>query len=174
MHQSIYFDLPPIRYGAAQLENEKEMDSLTSVCCESDLPLLLHCNEPVGHYYPGKTDTSLRQIETFVTNNPKLKIILAHLGGGLLFYETMSEIKEKFINVYYDTAAVPFLYDERIYRTIGALGLCEKILFGSDFPLLSPSHYMSAIEAGGLTEKEKQGILGENARFLINLKLDNK
>jgi len=152
------------------LEDTAQMKSLTETCLEFSLPLLLHANEPVGHYYPGKTDVSLRQMETFVTDNPELKIILAHWGGGLLFYETMVEIKEKFRNVYYDTAATPFLYDSRIYRAAKALGLCEKILFGSDFPLLAPSRYLPALEESGLGPEEKNLILTGNAQRLLGKK----
>jgi predicted TIM-barrel fold metal-dependent hydrolase len=149
------------------LENERETADITGVCVEFGLPLLLHVNEPVGHYYPGKTDAGFRQLETFITNNPELKIVLAHWGGGLFLYETMSEIREKFRNVYYDTAAMPFLYDERIYRAAKALGLCGKILFGSDFPLLPHSRYFAALDKSGLSAEEKQLVLGGNARRLL-------
>ena len=151
------------------LDDEKQTAVICGACKELGLPLLIHTNEPVGHFYPGKTDVSLRQIETFVANNPSLKIILAHFGGGLMFYETMSEIKEKFRNVYYDTAASPFLYDARIYRAAKALGLCEKILFGSDFPLLAPSRYLAAVEESGLSAEDKNLIFCENARLLLGL-----
>jgi uncharacterized protein len=150
-------------------ENEKETALITDICVELDIPLLLHANEPVGHLYPGKTDVPLKQLETFVTNNPELKIVLAHWGGGLIFYETMGEIKEKFRNVYYDTAATPFLYDERIYNIAKTMGLCEKILFGSDFPLLRHSRYITAIEKSGLSTEEIQLILGGNAKKLLKM-----
>jgi predicted TIM-barrel fold metal-dependent hydrolase len=71
--------------------------------------------------------------------------------------------------VYYDTAAAPFLYDSRVYRAAKALGLCEKILFGSDFPLLPPSRYLSALEESGLCPEEKQLILGGNASKLLGI-----
>jgi uncharacterized protein len=150
--------------------NEKETGEITRICGELDIPLLLHANEPVGHFYPGKTDVTLKQLELFVTNNPALKIILAHWGGGIFFYETMGEIKEKFKKVYYDTAATPFLYNERIYSIAKTMGLCEKILFGSDFPLLQHSCYISALEKSGLSTEEKQLILGENAKNLLKIK----
>jgi len=151
------------------LEDKKETAFVTGACKELGIPLLLHANEPVGHFYAGKTDVTLWQIETFVTNNPGLDIVLAHWGGGIFLYEAMNELKEKFRNVYYDTAATPFLYDERIYRTAKALGLCEKILFGSDFPLLPHSRYLSALEKSGLLPVEKQHILGKNAKKLLKI-----
>jgi predicted TIM-barrel fold metal-dependent hydrolase len=151
------------------IDNEKETRALTNACIERDIPLMLHVNEPVGHYYTGKNNIPLQKIERFIHNSQGLKVILAHWGGGLFFYETMPELRKKFRNVYYDTAATPFLYDERIYRAAQALGICEKILFGSDFPLLPQSRYLDALEKSGLTPQEKLQILGTNARKLLNL-----
>jgi predicted TIM-barrel fold metal-dependent hydrolase len=151
------------------LVNEKETSALTGACKELGLPILLHTNETVGHDYPGKTDVQMRDIEKFILNNPELKIILAHWGGGILFYETMKEIKKSFRNVYYDTAITPYLFDERIYRAAKALGLCEKIIFGSDFPILPPSRYLKGLEISGLSEEEKSQILGKNAQKLLAL-----
>ncbi|MCL2174780.1 MAG: amidohydrolase [Treponema sp.] len=150
-----------------ELENKKQTDLFCGVCKERNMPLLLHANEPVGHYYPGKTNISMKQIESFVENNQGLKIILAHFGGGIFLFETMKELKEKFINVYYDTAAAPFLYDMRIYNTVKALGICQKFLFASDFPLLPHERYFDGPEKSGLTDEEKRLILGENAQKLL-------
>jgi predicted TIM-barrel fold metal-dependent hydrolase len=151
------------------IDNENETKDLSRACKEFDLPILLHANEPVGHNYTGKTDVSLKQLETFVVNNSDLKIILAHWGGGILFYELMNEVRESFRNVYYDTAAAPFLYDSRIYRVAKALDLCERILFGSDFPLLPQSRYMDALENSVLSAEDKRLILGENAGRLLRI-----
>ena len=151
------------------LDIKKETDAVTSICKELDIPVMLHANEPVGHLYPGKTNVTLKQLETFIVNNPELKIILAHFGGGLFFYETMNEVKESFINVFYDTAISPFLYNSKIYNVIKTLALCDKILFGSDFPILKPSRYFSDIENSGLSEDEKQLIYAENAKRLLGL-----
>jgi predicted TIM-barrel fold metal-dependent hydrolase len=121
--------------------------AFTGVCAERGIPVLVHANEPVGHYYPGKTDTTLRQLELFVEHSPDNDIILAHWGGGLLFYEAMPEIRRKFARVFYDCAASPFLYDSRIYETARQLGLESKILFGSDYPLISISRYTTELGA---------------------------
>ena len=147
------------------IDDERQTCNFTQVCAERDLPVIIHVNEPVGHFYPGKIDTQLRQIERFIETNPNLCIVLSHLGGGLLFYEAMPELKEKFRNVYYDTAAVPLLYRPDVYRAAAALGLGEKIIFGSDFPLLPISRYLPDFES--LPETERGLILGGNAARLI-------
>ncbi|MDR0322663.1 MAG: amidohydrolase family protein [Treponema sp.] len=151
------------------IDNKKETAPLISACLERDMPLIVHVNEPVGHYYHGKSDIPLKKIEKFIENSMGAKIVLAHWGGGIFLYETMKEIKEKFTNVYYDIAATPFLYDERIYNSAKALGLCEKILFASDFPLLPQSRYMEGLEKSNLSAEEKRLILSENAKRLLGL-----
>ena len=148
-------------------ENAKEAKAFTGACTELGLPVLIHAAEPVGHFYPGKTGSALQQLEKFIEANPGLAIVLAHWGGGLFFYEAMPELREKFRNVYYDTAATPYLYDARIYRVAQALGLCKKILFGSDFPLLRSSQYAGALEESGLSADEQMLITGGNAQKLL-------
>ena len=150
-----------------EIGDKKASSALAGACVERNLPVLIHANEPVGHAYAGKTNTSLREFERFIENNPGLTIVLAHWGGGLFFYETMPELREKCRNVYYDTAATIFLYEPRIYRAAAALGLTEKILFGSDFPLLPPARYLQSIAESGLPPEERDLILGGNARRLL-------
>ena len=154
----------PVGQGFA-IDNKKETCVLTGACIERDLPLIVHTNEPVGHPYIGKNDVGLQQIERFIAHSQGLKAILAHWGGGLLFYEAMPELREQFRTVYYDTAATPFLYSADIYRAALALGLGEKIIFGSDFPLLSPSRYLPALQT--LSDDERDRILFGNAQRLL-------
>ena len=46
------------------------------------------------------------------------------------------EVKGVLQNVWFDTAASPFLYQPEMYRVAGEAVGFDKILFGSDFPLL--------------------------------------
>jgi predicted TIM-barrel fold metal-dependent hydrolase len=149
------------------IEDEKDTRLFAGVCEERGLPVLIHTNEPVGHYYPGKTNTTLGQLEQFLEHHPELTVIFAHWGGGLLFYEMMPDIRRKCKNLYYDNAASVFLYDPRIYAAACALGLQERILFGSDFPLLSPARYKESIEKSGISEEHKALLLGGNGEKLL-------
>jgi predicted TIM-barrel fold metal-dependent hydrolase len=157
-------------YPAGQgfrIEEAEDTSAFVHACRERDLPVLVHANEPVGHYYTGKTNTTLRQLESFIENSLGLTIILAHWGGGLLFYEMMPEMRKKCRDVYYDTAASIYLYDSRIFKIACAMGIQEKLLFGSDFPLLSPGRYMAAIEKSGIPEQDRELLLGANAERLL-------
>ncbi len=138
-------------------------------CCKSyNMPILIHTNEPIGHNYIGKTKTSLTEVTSFINNFKNQPIILAHFGGGIFIYELMKEVKESFKNVYYDTAASLFLYDKSIYKTVKEIGILEKVLFGSDFPLVSPSRYDKLIEESGLDESDINQIYHLNIKRLFD------
>ena len=145
-----------------------EAGELASICSERKLVLLLHINEAVGHYYAGKGDVSIEEAAAFAAKYPQLNIIYAHWGGGLLFYELMPELKEQLQNVYYDTAASPFLYDKNIYRVAREIGILHKILLGTDYPLISPRRYLRELQETGLTAQEVEMVTGGNAARLFS------
>lgn len=132
--------------------------------------VLIHSNEPVGHSYPGKAPMTLGQIDHLLKRYPDNRIVLAHWGGGFPFYALMKkEVKEVLKNVWFDTAASPYLYDSRVYRVVGDCVGFDKILFGSDYPLLSPLRYIQEMEDAGLSPPEMDQILGKNAAALLHL-----
>ncbi len=143
---------------------------LMEICHDRDLPFLIHTNEPVGHIYPGKTPNTLKQIYNLVNRFSKNKIVLAHWGGGIFFFNLLKkDVKESLKNVYFDTAASPFLYHPEIYRYAVEIAGVNKILFGSDFPLLKPARYFKELENAGLTRAQIDAISGLNAAKLLKL-----
>ncbi len=143
---------------------------LMDQCRERGLPLMIHANEPVGHSYPGKAPMTLAQLYALVRCFPQNRIVLAHWGGGLFFYRLLrKEVKDALANVWFDTAASPFLYDPAIYPLAARIAGPERILFGSDFPLLPPGRYFKEMAESGLTETQRALICGDNARELLGL-----
>ena len=126
------------------------------------IPLLLHTNETIGHSYPGKGRTPLERFYELILSFPDLPVILGHWGGGLPFYELMPEVAKGMTNVYYDTAASPFIYSKKIYAIVSQIVGVEKIFFGTDFPLISPRRYFKELEESGLSRRGQQKILGLN------------
>jgi predicted TIM-barrel fold metal-dependent hydrolase len=140
------------------------------ICRDRGRPVLIHTNEPVGHAYPGKTPNTLAQIYRMVKRFAANTIVLAHWGGGLFFFNLLKkEVKEQLGNVYFDTAASPFLYSPEIYRIAIQLAGAQKILFGSDYPLLAPVRYFKELEEANLTDAEREQICGLNAARLLRL-----
>jgi len=148
--------------------DEKLMKPLMDRLTELDMVLSLHVSEPVGHEYPGKGGNTPDIVYRFIVAFKKLKIILAHLGGGLPFYGLMPEVGEALSNAWYDTAAVPFLYKPYVYRVVTEIS-GGRILFGSDWPLLSPQRVINHIRESGLGPAEVNDMLGGNAGRLFNL-----
>lgn len=148
----------------------ESLDATMAECREKGLPVLIHANEPVGHVYAGKTKATLSQIESLVKRYPENKIVLAHWGGGIFFFSLMKkQVKETLQNVWFDTAASPFLYEPGIYRVAMDIIGPEKILFGSDFPLLRPKRGLQEMETAGVRPKERALIQGGNAAGLLKL-----
>lgn len=148
-----------------------QLDPVMDVCMKaSNLPVMIHTNETVGHKYPGKTPNTLEQIYKLAQHFPDNKIVLAHWGGGIFFYNLLKkEAKSVMKNIWYDTAASPFLYDSAIYRVVRETGLMDKILMGTDYPLLKPSRYYKDINNSGISKEEKEKIMGKNAMILMEL-----
>ena len=134
------------------------------------LLVLSHCSEPVGHIYPGKGDVSLADIVVFLTAFPDVLFIAAHWGGGLPFYSLMPEIQRVTANVWYDTAATPFLYRDTIFPVATQLVGADRILFASDYGLLSQQRVIAHIREAGMDAEMVARVLGENAQTLLRLR----
>ena len=87
------------------------------------------------------------------------KWICAHWGGGLPLYSLNRRGARALRNVWFDTAASPLLYDARVWTVLANLLGPEKILFGSDFPLiLYPRRETEPSWAGLLAEFRDSGL----------------
>ena len=154
--------------------SEAGLDALAPImdlCRQRDLPVMIHTNEPVGHVYPGKSPNTLAQIYALAGRFRDNRIILAHWGGGIFFYSLMKkEVREVLGNIWFDTAASPYLYDSRVYRVAIDLVGKEKLLFGSDFPLLGARRYFEEMRVAGLSAEEMAAVCGENAARLFGLR----
>jgi len=144
-------------------------EPLVTIVEEKGVPLLLHVNEPVGHTYPGKVTIDFKALQDFIASHSELSIILAHWGGGFFFFELMPEIKKITKNVFYDTAASPLLYHQQIFEVALKIVGEDRILFGSDFPLLTPRKYFKEMEMAIASENILKQIKGGNARRLFGL-----
>ncbi len=134
-----------------------------------DLLLLFHASEPVGHVYPGKAGLPVDQLYRFIADFPGVTTIAAHWGGGLPFYALMPEVRTELDRAYFDTAATSLLYGPEVYaRTIDLVG-AERILFGSDFPLVSQERALQELNEAPIDDEARALILGENARRLLRL-----
>ncbi len=151
------------------LDNSDLLDPLVDFIKKNNAVFSIHASEPVGHEYKGKGNVTPGRLYTFVKHYPDLQIILAHFGGGLPFYELMPEVRSILGNVYYDTAAAPFLYGPGVYTTVNGICGSRKLLYGTDWPLLDQSRVLLHIASGSLSQADSKAILYQNAVHLFQL-----
>ena len=151
------------------LGDEEVMNPFIEVITRHNLILLTHASEPVGHEYPGKGGITPDILYQIITSFPDLTLVCAHWGGGLPFYALMPEVKKAMSNVFFDTAASPFLYSPQIYNQVAQLVGADKILFGSDYPLLAQSRLLKEIRSLDLPEETERLILSGNAQRLLGI-----
>ncbi|MDP4609593.1 MAG: amidohydrolase family protein [Opitutales bacterium] len=153
--------------------------ALAEWCVKNNWLVNLHATEAAGHDHPGSIETPLKDFVRKAEAHPDLKIILAHWGGGLPFFEANPRLRKSLKNVYYDTAASPLLYEPTVFRSvIDAVG-SDKVLYGSDFPLrvyprqqkqAQMQHFLDSIrDEAGLSEKELEAILHGNIERLLKV-----
>jgi len=151
------------------LTEQDIMEPVIEVIRRHRLILLAHASEPVGHQYQGKGIVTPDVLYPFITTFPDVTLVCAHWGGGLPFYALMPEVKKAMSNVYFDSAASPLLYSPEIYNQVVHLVGADKILFGSDYPLLTQSRLLKEIGSLDLPQETKTLILSGNAQRLLGI-----
>jgi predicted TIM-barrel fold metal-dependent hydrolase len=135
-----------------------------------DLPVLIHTSEPVGHMYPGKGMATPDRLLTSLAVFPEVRFVMAHWGGGLPFYELMPEVRALTRNVVYDSAASTYLYDFSIFPLLEQVAGPERLLYGSDFPVLAQGRFLQRVLESGLSDDAMPAVLANNARRVFRLK----
>ena len=135
-----------------------------------DMVLEIHS----GRFPNSRTDDPLyaapERIMNVVRRFPRLKVIALHLGGFYMLDEAERDLIGR-DNVLIDTTWPPSLREvasETLTTIINKHG-SHKVCFGTDFPLASQVADAEYLLGLPLSDSDKEGILGENARALIGL-----
>jgi predicted TIM-barrel fold metal-dependent hydrolase len=144
------------------------MAPIVEVTLDRDMILLTHCSEPVGHLYPGKGTVTPDEVIRFARLFPEATLVCAHWGGGTIFYELMPEVSRIMCNVYYDTAASLFLYQDDIF-SLAARWAPGKVLFATDYPLLTPGSLIRRMRAARMPTATYRRMLGGNAWRILKI-----
>lgn len=166
-------------YGQGISFEDPNFLTIVEACIDANLVLNLHVSEEVGHFYLGKSTTRLLDYYHLAYRYPELKLVLAHWGGGLFFYEIMPEVRRTLKNVYYDTATTPLLYPtQSIFNVALQCVSHKKLLYGSDYPLIvyprkqkEPDfwQFLNEIKELGLPEDVYEDVMGKNAARLFGM-----
>ncbi len=130
---------------------------MLEVVAELRIPILMH---------PPAVNDCLEVVRT----HPKISFILAHLGSFASrdWREHLRAIEaaKDLPNLYLETSSVVFFpYLERAARELPA----EKLLFGSDGPLVDPRVELGKVRLLKLPAAKEQLVLGGNIRRLLGI-----
>lgn len=130
---------------------------MVETAAELKIPILFH---------PPNVDDSLQVIQSY----PQVSFILAHLGcfASRSWKEHVRAIEasKRLANLYLDTSSVVFFdYLQRAAAELPA----EKLIFGSDGPLVNSQVELYKIRLLKLPKEKEQLILGGNITRLLNI-----
>ena len=145
------------------------MAPLVEAAVRLGMPILTHASEPVGHLYAGKGHTTPEVLCRFIDSFPDATLICAHWGGGLPFYALMPEVAQALQRVFFDTAASPFLYRPEVFPVVVGLVGEDKVLLGTDYPLMQQNRLVRQVIEAPLSDEAKEGILYNNAARLLGI-----
>ena len=137
---------------------DKKMYPVYDLISDLGLPVVIHTG-----FDPFSPDQILKVRADF----PKLRLILAHLGG-YLDWDAAEELlagKGMPMDTALATAGLPPEQAVRIIRKNGA----ENVFLGSDSPWATTAHALDYLLKLPLTDREKELIMGENAARLLGL-----
>ena len=153
--------------------NDRAHYPLYEVAAELGLPVVFHTGQTgIGAGLPGGRGIKLRHsdpmlIDDVAADHPTLTIVLAH--PSVPWQDAAISIATHKANVYIDLSGwSPKYFPPQLVRAANGL-LKRKVLFGSDFPVLTPDRWMADFAGLEIKPEVRSLILKENAVTLLRL-----
>ena len=158
--------------------NGEDGDQLAGLAMRYGFILLFHVTEPVGHEYPGKQGLRLESFYRFAIKHPELKLVGAHLAGGLPFFrDFVGEMGKLGHDTFIDTAAWHMIYRSKsaVWQYVVQTFDSRRTLFGSDFPLVTQASALKQIEmySKSWSKATLSRVFGKHAARLLGLDRDD-
>jgi predicted TIM-barrel fold metal-dependent hydrolase len=136
-------------------------------CCDLGVPF---CTQ-VGHtgpMMPSEVGRPIPYIDQVALDFPELGLVCGHIGYP--WTEEMIAVATKHANVYIDTSAYTVRrYPPSLVGYLKAHGR-EKVLFGTNWPMIAPAKALEGIDELGLDAPTRQAFLAGNAARVFKLK----
>ena len=152
-------------YSTGKPLNSPEFYPVYAKCAELDIAVEIQ----VGHSAELMPSALGRPIllDEVALHFPELRIIGAHTGWP--WTEELIALAWKHANIYIGTSAhAPKYYDPSLVRFINTRGR-EKVLFGTDFPVIDHRRAVREIEELNLRDEPKRKFLRDNAIKVFKL-----
>jgi uncharacterized protein len=154
--------------------NDRMAYPLYEVIAEHKLPALFHTGQTgIGAGMPGGAGLRLKysnpmHIDDVAADFPDMPIILAH--PSFPWQEEALAVATHKPNVYIDLSGWSPKYFPAILVQYANSLLKHKVLFGSDFPLITPDRWIADFNKLQIKDEVRQLILKDNAVKLLGLK----
>lgn len=140
---------------------------LYAACVDLGVPF---CTQ-VGHtgpLRPSETGRPIPYIDQVAIDFPELVIVCGHIGYP--WTEEMVAVARKHQNVFIDTSAYTSRrYPSELVRYMRTNGGRRKVLFGSNFPMISPEQALADLAEIGFDEETLALFLSGNAKRVFAL-----
>lgn len=140
---------------------------LFAQCVESGVPF---CTQ-VGHtgpLRPSETGRPIPYIDQVALDFPELVIVCGHVGYP--WTEEMVAVARKHENVYIDTSAYTIKrLPEELVRFMKTGTGQRKVLFGTNYPMITHEHALAGLDELGLTDEARRDFLRGNAERVFRL-----
>lgn len=132
--------------------------------CQGRLPFLLHLGDKRYHY------SNPAQVKVVLDTFPHLQVIGAHFAGWSI-WEEAAQALYGFDQLMVDCSSSMYaLTEEKTMNLIRLYG-ASRVMFGTDYPLMSPVTEVQRILSLPLSEREREQILYQNASAFYHISL---
>lgn len=158
--------------------HDRQLDPVYEHAHQRKIPILIHTGDTMASNGLVKYARPL-EVDEVAVRFRDIPIVMCHFGNP--WVDEAAEIVYKNKNVYADTSGLLAhpsypLYDrmvelcrQRVMAGILMIGSTDRILYGSDWPLLDLHVALSLVTSLDLPAHDREAILGGNARRLFGL-----
>ena len=153
--------------------NDREVYPLYEAIAEAGLPALFHTGHSgVGSGLPGGGGVRLKysnpmHVDDVAVDFPEMPIVLAH--PSFPWQDEAISVALHKRQVYIDLSGwSPKYFPEQLVRYANTL-LSDRVLFGSDYPMITPDRWLADFEQAGFRDEVKPLVLKRNAARLLGL-----
>lgn len=154
--------------------DDPHLHEIWSLCEHLDIPVLLHTGMmAAGAGTPGGGGLRLQytrpipHIDNVAAEHPNLTIIMAHPGWP--WQDEQLAVARHKANTYIDLSGWSPRYFPPSIVQMGNTLLQDKLLFGSDYPFISPTRWLADFERTAFRDEVRQKILYGNAARVLKL-----
>jgi uncharacterized protein len=146
--------------------NDRRYYPLYAECVELGIPFCLQVGH-TGPLAPSEPGRPIPYLDEVALDFPDLTIVGGHIGYP--WTAEMVALATKYPNVYIDTSAYKATrYPRELVEFMRGHGR-KKVLFGSNFPMITPTDCLAQLDELGLSDEARELFLGGNAQRVFRL-----